>query len=73
MVEWRRKRVFFYLSLNCNSAILTFILFGQFPKITNCLQAVDGERTGKRKKKKKEDTERERFIEGERKYLDQVW
>ncbi|WJX60880.1 hypothetical protein P8452_46037 [Trifolium repens] len=36
--------------------------------------AVDGERTGKRKKKKKkEDMERERFIEGERKYLDQVW
>jgi hypothetical protein len=25
------------------------------------------------KEKKKEDTERERFIEGERKYLDQVW
>jgi hypothetical protein len=26
-----------------------------------------------RERKKKEDTERERFIEGERKYLDQVW
>jgi hypothetical protein len=61
MVEWRRKRVFFYLSLKFNIAILTFILFGSFPTLPIvCRLWIEKEQA--REKRKKRKTRRERNL-----------